>query len=157
MNTVLFIDTNKNNEERQDIKACSNNSIMVSIWTKTTEDAIQRFTELQPDIIKAAEDWKPEPPKEEPKPEEKSEEEIQEAIKEIDHFYNQNKAMKMIGKSTLWTYVAPGGEAHEDFEDVLNACMNSKGVDFREMFIVLFALGFIWGQRKERQRRRGIK
>lgn len=90
-------------------------------------------------------------------PAEKTPEEIKEAMQEIDRFYNQNKAMKMIGRSSLYNYVIPGGEAHEDFEDVLNAYMNKKGVEFNEILIAFFTLGFIWGQRKERQRRRGIK
>lgn len=74
---------------------------------------------------------------------------------EIDGFYNQNKTMRMIGNSALYTYVVPGGEAHEDFENILCAyIMKKRNVYFKEMLSAFFALGFIWGQRKERQRRK---
>lgn len=87
-------------------------------------------------------------------PAEKTPEEIKEAMQEIDRFYNQNKTMKMIGKTSLYSYVVPGGAAHEDFVNVISAYSNKKNADFREIYISLFALGFLWGQKKERQRQR---
>lgn len=87
-------------------------------------------------------------------PAEKTPEEIKESMQEIKRFFDQNKTMKMIGKTSLYSYVIPGGEASEDFENVISAYSNKKNADFREIYISLFALGFLWGQKKERQRKK---
>lgn len=136
MNTVLYIDTDDSNEKKDDILAFNN-------------EKAGAFEELQPDMIEAVKNWKPEPPKEEQK-----QESDEERLQRIDAFYNQSKITKIIGCSSFYSYITPGGEAYEEYKDILNAYSNKKGGEFYDWFIAFFALGFIWGKRKERQKRR---
>jgi hypothetical protein len=149
MNTILYIDIDDSNEEKDHILAYNNEKGGIFIWAKNMEDAMQKFKELQPDMIEAVKKWKPEPPKEEQK-----QESNEERLQRIDAFYNQSKITKIIGRSSFYSYITPGGEAYEEYKDILNAYSNKKDCEFYELFIAFFALGFIWGKRKERQRRK---
>ena len=149
MNTVLYIDIDDSNEEREDILAYNNEKAGAFIRAKSMEAAIQRYEELQPDMIEAVKNWKPEPPKEEQK-----QESDEERLQRIDAFYNQSKITKIIGRSSFYSYITPGGEAYEEYKDILNAYSNKKGCEIYDLFIAFFTLGFIWGKRKERQKRR---
>lgn len=74
--------------------------------------------------------------------------------------YERNETMKMLGHQTTWNKVALGGVAQKDFDNVLDAVTEEYGSIFKRIIlnagIYFFALGYIYGQRAERAKKKGL-
>lgn len=67
--------------------------------------------------------------------------------------YDYNETMKIIGRQMLSEYVCKDGIASTDFDEVLSA----ERANCRPLFGIaldFFALGFIYGKRAERARKK---
>ena len=68
--------------------------------------------------------------------------------------YEKNKTMKMIGESTIYNLIFSDGEPHDDFWNVLKAHAEDKTNDIFHICTDIFALGYIYGKRAERAKRK---
>lgn len=74
--------------------------------------------------------------------------------------YDRNDTMKILGKQTTWIKIADNGIAQKDFDNVLDAVTEEYGSIFRRIIfnagIDFFSLGYIYGQRAERAKKKGL-
>lgn len=71
--------------------------------------------------------------------------------------YNANETMKMLGKQYPLGLLGKGGIAAEDFGNVLDAHEKKGMYSLFDLGMDAFMLGFIYGKRAERQKRKESK
>lgn len=67
--------------------------------------------------------------------------------------YDANKTMKMLG-CNIYAPIFRNGVAADDFNDVLNAHVNEGSMHYFDIAMDAFMLGYIYGKRAERARRK---
>lgn len=68
--------------------------------------------------------------------------------------YDANETMKMLGKQYPCKLLCEGGIAAEDFENMLDAYRKEETYTRFEIAMNAFMLGYIYGKRAERERRK---
>ena len=68
--------------------------------------------------------------------------------------YNENETMFMLGQNCSFGLVGKGGIAEKDFTDVLEV-HRRYGTEYCSVALDFFMLGYIYGKREERSRKRG--
>lgn len=68
--------------------------------------------------------------------------------------YNANSTMKMLGKQCSIPLIEKEGIAGNDFQDVLSAHEANGTSDYFSIAMDAFMLGYIYGKRAERARKR---
>lgn len=69
--------------------------------------------------------------------------------------YNENETMRILGRNTVaHEYLSTGGIAEEDFYNLLNAHKANWNGSLFEIGMNAFTLGYIYGKRAERARRK---
>jgi len=69
--------------------------------------------------------------------------------------YDANKTMKMLGNSCPLAIVGKGQVTEDDFKNLISAHRDAKAYpNYFEVSIDAFMLGFIYGKRAERARRK---
>ena len=68
--------------------------------------------------------------------------------------YNTNSTMQMLGKQYVIPLIGEGGIAADDFRNVLDAHRSNKTNDYFNIGVDFFMLGYIYGKRAERSRKK---
>lgn len=68
--------------------------------------------------------------------------------------YEINKTMEMLGHQYVFSLISKDGVAHEDFHNILDAYEKKGNHSLYEVGVDAFMLGYIYGKRAERARRR---
>lgn len=68
--------------------------------------------------------------------------------------YDANSTMRMLGYQYPIELLGKGGIAYKDFNNVLDAHRKNKTCSFFEVWLDVFMLGYIYGKRAERSRRK---
>ena len=68
--------------------------------------------------------------------------------------YDYNSTMKILGYSEVAGIIAPGGVASDSFRDVCSAHRAAKKNNIFDNGFDFFALGYIYGKRAERAKRK---
>lgn len=68
--------------------------------------------------------------------------------------YRANETMKLLGKQCLYPLVTGNGIAKIDFDNVIKAHKEQPRCTMLDIGVDMFALGYIYGKRAERARRR---
>ncbi len=67
--------------------------------------------------------------------------------------YDENKTMRLLGHQFIYKLITGDNPGYNEFMEVLEAHRKHSS-DFLSVAIDIFSLGFIWGIRNERAKRR---